>query len=132
MSDGKLYSWQSKERMFNYVKMFNYLKKVSEKSYLVALVDYFRILKALIILFLLFELCLLFFIIFIFELCSKSKWQSSGRNASWFQFRCCEINIKTSTFQNDPSSFSSSSKISPHFSVTLSQTTESITNGSVG
>ena len=39
--------------------MFNYVKKVTEKSYLVALVDYFRILKALIILFLLFELCLL-------------------------------------------------------------------------
>ena len=39
--------------------MFNYVKKVTENSYLVALVDYFRILKALIILFLLFELCLL-------------------------------------------------------------------------
>ena len=34
--------------------MFNYVKKVTEKSYLVALVDYFRSLKALIILFLLF------------------------------------------------------------------------------
>ena len=40
--------------------MFNYVKKVTEKSYLVALVDYFRILKALIILFLLFQLCVLF------------------------------------------------------------------------
>ena len=35
-------------------------------------------------------------------------------------------------FQNDPPSFLSSSKISPHSSVTLSHIIESITNCSVG
>ena len=51
------------------------------------------------------------------------------KKPSRFQFRCCENNIET---QNDPPSFSGSSKISPHSSVSLSHNTESIKNGSVG
>ena len=65
-----------------------------------SLIDYFRILKALIILFLL-NICL-------YELWSKSKWESLGRYAGWFQFRFC-----------------------PHSSVILSHTIENISNGSV-
>ena len=88
------------------------------------LIDYFRILKALIILF-------LFFIFY--ELNSKSKWESSKRNAGRFQFRYCATNIEWSTlFQNDFHYSGSSSKISPQSSITLSQTIESVTNGSVG
>ena len=61
------------------------------------------------------------------------KMESSGRNTSRLQFRRCENNIETSTlFQNDPPTFVSSSKISPHSPVTLPHTIESITNGSVG
>ena len=69
----------------------------------------------------------LIFIICLCELCSKSKWKSSGRNASSFRFSCCENNIETmSTLcQNDPPSFYSFS-ISPDFSVTLSHIIESI------
>ena len=95
----------------------------TEKSSLVGLIHYFRILTGLIILIL---LCFS-------ELCFKSKLEGSERNASSFQFRYCENNIETSTlFQNDPPSFVSSSKISVHSSVTLSNTIESITNGSGG
>ena len=56
-----------------------------------------------------------------------------AKNDSRFQFRCCENYIGMFTlFQNDPRSFASSSKISPHSSVTLSHIIESITNDSVG
>ena len=85
-----------------------------------SLIDYFRILKALIILFLL-NICL-------YELWSKSKWESLGRYAGWFQFRFCESKIETTLFQNDSPSYS---KISPHSSVILSHTIENISNGSV-
>ena len=74
-----------------------------------------------------------FFCIFLYELRSKPKWESSGRNTSRFQFRSCENNNETSTlFQNDPPSFASSSEILPHSSVTLLHTIESIMNGSEG
>ena len=68
----------------------------------------------------------LIMIICLYELRSKSKLESSWRNASRFQFWWCENNIETSTlFQNDYPSFASSSKISPHPSVTLLHTIES-------
>ena len=67
------------------------------------------------------------------ELCPKSKWESSERSTSRFQFRCCENNIETSTlFQNYLPSFVSPSKISLHSSVTLPHTLESITSDSTG
>ena len=76
----------------------------------------------------------LIFIICLRELCSKSKWENSGRNSSRFQFRCCENNTEMTSalFQNDPPSFASSSKISPKYSVTLSHIIESIINDFVG
>ena len=87
------------------------------------LIDDFRIFKILIMLFLL----------FFHELSSKSIWKSSGRNARWFQFRCCENNNELPLlFQNDPPFFASPSKIPPTFFVTLSHTIESITNSSEG
>ena len=96
--------------------------KLTEQYSLVGLIDYFRILKVLIILFLLFV-----------YMNYVPKWESSGRNASRFQFRCCENTIETSKlFQNDPPSFASSSKISSHSSITLSHTIENIKNDSVG
>ena len=62
----------------------------------------------------------LIFVICLCELCSKSKWEIFGKNASRFQFRWCENNIQTSTlFQNYPPSFSISLKMLPHFSVTF-------------
>ena len=49
------------------------------------------------------------------------------------KFKGCKDHIKTSTlFRNDPPSFASSSKISPHSSVTLAHTIEGITSGSIG
>ena len=45
-------------------------------------IDYFRILKT--------------FATFFHEKYLKSKWESSGRNASRYQFRCCKNNIKRS------------------------------------
>ena len=96
--------------------------KLTEQYSLVGLIDYFRILKVLIILFLLFV-----------YMNYVPKWESSGRNASRFQFRCCENTTETSKlFQNDPPSFASSSKISPHSFVTLSRTVESFMNGCEG
>ena len=87
------------------------------------LIDYFRISEAIIN----------FFIIYLHELCPNSKWESSGRSTSRFQFRCCENNIETYTlFQNYAPSFVSSSKISLHSSVTLPHTLESITSDSTG
>ena len=56
------------------------------------------------------------------------------KNARRFQFRCCENNDDRPSvlFKNDPPSFASPSKISPHSSVTLSHTIERIANSSVG
>ena len=91
------------------------------------LIDYFRILKALIILFYYLIVCMNYFH-------NQNGKVPSRRNASRFQCRCRENNIEmTSTlFQNEAPSFASSSQISPHSSVNLSHTIESITNGSVG
>ena len=62
----------------------------------------------------------LIFIICFYELCFKSKLESSGKNVSKLKFRCYENNIETSMlFKNDHPSFASSSKISFHSSVTL-------------
>ena len=54
------------------------LEKLTERSSLAGLIDYSRILKALIILFLLYIL-----------------YESLERNTSRFQFRCCENSVKT-------------------------------------
>ena len=88
------------------------------------LIDYFRILKALIILFLLY-------------ICANYVPNQNGKvqeeTLADSNLDAVKTSFQNSTlYQNDLSSFSSSSKISPRFSVTLSHTTESIANGSVG
>ena len=100
------------------------LKKITEKSSLLGLIDYFRILKALIILFLLFVRM---------NYVPNQNEKVLKEKRSKFQFICCENNIEKSStlFQNDSHSFVSFSKISPHSSVTLSHSIESITSSSV-
>ena len=88
------------------------------------LIDNFRNLKALIILFLLF-VCMNY-------VPNKNRKDFKVKQAS-FNSDYVKKSIETSTlFQNDPPTFESSSKISPHFSGTFSHPIKSITNSSVG
>ena len=71
------------------------------------------------------SLSIIILIICFHELSSRSKWVSSGKNSSMFQIKSCENNIETfMLFQDDPSYFVISSKLSPQI--------ESIMNGSEG
>ena len=96
------------------------IEKQTENLSLEALIDYFRIFRTLIISFLL----------IFYELCSKSKWESSRWNAASSN-RGCENNIeRSSLLQNDLLSFENSSKICSSFF--LPYALESITIGALG
>ena len=99
------------------------LEKITEKSSLVGWINYFKILKALTILFLL-------YIRMNYVPNQNMKVQEetladSNSDIATTTLRLCVIS-------NWPPSYSNSSKISAHSSIVLSHTLESITKGSVG